>query len=154
MLVKLLGMYINYLIKILIYKIFYNIFLIQYFFFIRPIAPSWLVNATYALAGLYIIVDVGIETHKEHKRQLLKDINKINTISNNKDENITSLYNQNSVIRTAIKQTTFQSIASLALPAVIVHQGVHLAAVGKKITTPYLYFNSINNLNLCSPSTI
>mmetsp|Transcript_1583 Transcript_1583/g.3810 ORF Transcript_1583/g.3810 Transcript_1583/m.3810 type:complete len:250 (-) Transcript_1583:9-758(-) len=66
----------------------------------RPVVPTWLVNATYGIAIGYCALDVGFEGYKEHKAQ-------------------------GDVKRAVVKQTLFQGLASIGLPFLIIHTSVH-----------------------------
>ncbi|CAJ1444034.1 unnamed protein product [Effrenium voratum] len=70
---------------------------------LRPVLKNWQVNLTYGIAGAYIVVDTGLAGYRKYKQ-------------NSSREHIAG-----AVAHTAV----FQSIASLALPAVIIHTVVH-----------------------------
>ncbi|EER07195.1 conserved hypothetical protein [Perkinsus marinus ATCC 50983] len=72
----------------------------------RPVVPRWLVNTSYAATG-----DIGYSTWLEYKRT--KDL---------ADHKIR-------VWTAAAKATTFQMVASLALPFAIIHSTVHYSGV-------------------------
>lgn len=69
----------------------------------RPIVPRWAVNATYGLAIAYITGDIGYTAYKEAQKP------------------------EPNVPRAAAHATLFQLSASLVLPAVMIHQTVHVA---------------------------
>uniref|UniRef100_A0A7S4F6Q6 Mitochondrial fission process protein 1 n=1 Tax=Chrysotila carterae TaxID=13221 RepID=A0A7S4F6Q6_CHRCT len=71
---------------------------------VRPVVPKWMVRACYGITWLYVAVDVGYNTTEEYLRGSPQLV----------------------VLRTAIHAATFQSIASVALPAFLIHQVVHL----------------------------
>jgi len=75
---------------------------------LRPVVPDWAVKGTYGLAIAYIMGDVGYTGYKESLRP---------------DGNPT---------RALVHAATFQSVASLALPMVIIHQAVHFAQYATK----------------------
>ncbi|KAF4704439.1 WD repeat-containing protein 44 [Perkinsus olseni] len=77
----------------------------------RPVVPRWLVNASYATTVGYIFGDIGYSTWLEYKRT--KDL---------ADHKIR-------VWTAAAKATTFQMVASLALPFAIIHSTVHYSGV-------------------------
>ncbi|KAJ3047771.1 hypothetical protein HK097_011226 [Rhizophlyctis rosea] len=68
----------------------------------RPIVTPWIVNAGYAISFAYVGADVAFEGYKAVKR------NEPNTL----------------VTRTVLERGTFQLLASLALPAFIIHSVV------------------------------
>lgn len=72
---------------------------------LRPVVKPWMVNATYGIAGAYIIGDVAFAGYKTHSAGHSSEV----------------------VAATVAYTATFQSIASLALPAVIIHTVVHQA---------------------------
>ena len=78
----------------------------------RPVVSPGAVRFCYALSYTYIAADVGITTYKEHEKT-------------NGDQNL--------VARKAAETLTFQLLASLAVPAVIIHSSVHFvqSAVAK-----------------------
>jgi len=63
----------------------------------RPVVPLWLVRGTYGISWLYVFGDVAWEGYKDNERG-------------------------GNVPRTVVKRTIFQSIASMALPALTIHQ--------------------------------
>ncbi|KAF4654718.1 WD repeat-containing protein 44 [Perkinsus chesapeaki] len=77
----------------------------------RPVVPKWLVNFSYATTVGYIFGDIGYSTWLEYKRT--KDL---------ADQKIR-------VWTAAAKATTFQMVASLALPFAIIHSTVHYSGV-------------------------
>ncbi|EEQ97984.1 conserved hypothetical protein [Perkinsus marinus ATCC 50983] len=77
----------------------------------RPVVPKWLVNTSYATTIGYIFGDIGYSTWLEYKRT--KDL---------ADHKIR-------VWTAAAKATTFQMVASLALPFAIIHSTVHYSGV-------------------------
>ena len=71
----------------------------------RPVMPSWFVNACYGLTFLYVAVAVGhhtVEAHEQGASQMM-------------------------VLRTFTHTTTFELLASVAMPSLIIHQAVHFA---------------------------
>ena len=74
----------------------------------RPVLPSQAVLATYGIAIGYVICDISYHVYQETK--LPEDID------GGKD-----------IARCFVHNTVFQLIASLALPAFIIHSGVHQA---------------------------
>mmetsp|Transcript_11194 Transcript_11194/g.30279 ORF Transcript_11194/g.30279 Transcript_11194/m.30279 type:complete len:248 (+) Transcript_11194:88-831(+) len=69
----------------------------------RPVVRPWMVNASYGLAVAYIVGDIGYTVYKESKKPGAD------------------------LTRATAHAVCFQGIASLALPAVIIHQTVHAA---------------------------
>lgn len=74
----------------------------------RPVLPSQAVLATYGIAIGYVICDISYHVYQE--TQLPEDVD------GGKD-----------IARCFVHNTVFQLIASLALPAFIIHSGVHQA---------------------------
>ncbi|KAF5369768.1 hypothetical protein D9758_001316 [Tetrapyrgos nigripes] len=80
----------------------------------RPVVPPWVVTAAYGVSWLYLTGDVGYESYKAHRR------------------GPTALeaahFSENTRIAlTAVQRATFQSIASMALPAFTIHTAVRQA---------------------------
>lgn len=71
----------------------------------RPMIKPWMVNATYGIAGAYVLGDVGYSGYKANRAGHSKEV----------------------VAATAAHTLVFQCLASLALPAVIIHTVVHQA---------------------------
>eukprot|EP00760_Papus_ankaliazontas_P004466 PhM_4_TR11905/c0_g1_i1/m.27170/K17981/MTFP1, MTP18; mitochondrial fission process protein 1 len=71
----------------------------------RPITSPWIVRGAYAISWSYVTADVSIAAYKEYEMG-----------SDTTD-----------ITRTAVKQTLFNSIASMGLPAVTIHTAVHAA---------------------------
>jgi len=71
----------------------------------RPVMPSWFVNACYGLTFLYVGVAVGHHTFEAHEQGA----------------------SQMMVLRTFTHSTTFELLASVAMPSLIIHQAVHFA---------------------------
>ena len=71
----------------------------------RPVMPSWFVNACYGLTFLYVGVAVGHHTHEAYE----------------------SGASQNMVLRAFTHTATFELLASVAMPSLIIHQAVHFA---------------------------
>ena len=67
----------------------------------RPVAPVWMVNATYAVAFSYCFFDVAYTGHKESKKE------------------------SGNVARAVVFQAVFQGLASIGLPYFIIHTAVH-----------------------------
>lgn len=71
----------------------------------RPVAnPMW-VNASYGIAGLYIVGDVAYHGYQAKQRG----------------------HSDEGVARVVVETATFQVLASLLIPSVIIHQAVHVA---------------------------
>jgi fission process protein 1 len=68
----------------------------------RPVVPKWVVNASYLTVGLYVSGDIGYECY---------------TLMKKHDLEMTSW----PVMRTAAHAATFQGIASLGIPFLIIH---------------------------------
>lgn len=76
---------------------------------LRPVVRKSIVNASYAVAASYCVADVAWETYKVGK-----------TGKN-------SLGHPMTVPQMVVERSTFQLVASLALPAVIIHSAVDFA---------------------------
>ncbi|PPR02475.1 hypothetical protein CVT24_002024 [Panaeolus cyanescens] len=74
----------------------------------RPVVPPWVVTAAYGVSWLYLSGDVGYETYKSYK----------------KGPSPTEAANFSEPTRlglAAVQRATFQSVASMALPAFTIH---------------------------------
>jgi len=69
----------------------------------RPVIPTRVVQAAYAISWAYVITDVGIEGYREHNRG----------------------GSNTEVSRTVLERAIFQSAASMILPALTIHTTVH-----------------------------
>lgn len=67
--------------------------------------PRWFVNACYGLTFLYVGVSVAHETHEAHSAGASTAM----------------------TARAAVHATTFEVIASVLMPSLIIHQAVHFA---------------------------
>jgi len=81
---------------------------------VRPVVPPWVVTAAYGITWAYVGVDVGLNTAEEHLKGSPPEV----------------------VARTAVHTATFQTIASVLLPSLIIHQAVHLAERAVHILPP------------------
>ncbi|KAL1529143.1 hypothetical protein AB1Y20_000103 [Prymnesium parvum] len=72
---------------------------------VRPVMPPWVVRAAYGLTWMYVAVDVAFHTEEAYRTGKSNEI----------------------IARTFLHSSVFQCIASVALPAVIIHQVVHMA---------------------------
>lgn len=72
---------------------------------VRPVVPPWVVKACYGLTWMYVAVDVAYNTAEAHLNGGSTEL----------------------VARTAVHATTFQVIASVLVPSLIIHQAVHVA---------------------------
>ncbi|KAF5393729.1 hypothetical protein D9757_000258 [Collybiopsis confluens] len=81
----------------------------------RPVVPPWMVAAAYGVSWVYLTGDVGYETYKAHRKgpTALE-------IQTGLDENTR-------LALVAVQRATFQSIASMALPALTIHTAVNQA---------------------------
>ena len=75
----------------------------------RPLVSSNFVRATYGIAYAYVMCDVGMAVYGEHQR------------SQEKED-----YDQR-VARAGVETLTFQLLASIAVPSLIIHTAVHQA---------------------------
>ncbi|KAJ7937327.1 mitochondrial 18 KDa protein-domain-containing protein [Mycena leptocephala] len=80
----------------------------------RPIVPPWLVSAAYGVSWLYLTGDVSYESYKAHRRgpTPLEAAHFSEPVR---------------IGMTAVERATFQSIASMALPALTIHTAVKQA---------------------------
>ncbi|KAF9452181.1 hypothetical protein P691DRAFT_722497 [Macrolepiota fuliginosa MF-IS2] len=77
----------------------------------RPVVPPWVVTAAYGVSWLYLSGDVGYETYKAHRR----GPSPIEAANFSEPTRLTI---------SAVERATFQSIASMALPAMTIHAAV------------------------------
>lgn len=70
---------------------------------LRPVMKPWMVNATYGIAGVYIVGDTVYSGYGKHQAG----------------------HSQEVVVATCAHTAVFQGLASLVLPAVIIHTVVH-----------------------------
>eukprot|EP01038_Epipyxis_sp_PR26KG_P013458 gene13458-18052_t len=77
---------------------------------LRPVVHKRIVNATYAVAFGYCFADIGYEAYKLHNRGYVTEKNEPMTMT-----------------QCVVERTTFQAIASITLPAVIIHTTVDVA---------------------------
>lgn len=84
----------------------------------RPVAHPRLVTAAYAISWGYVVADVSYEGYKEYKRG----------------------GDAMDITNTVAKRTVFQSLASMALPALTIHTQVRVAATlcKKYISNPFM----------------
>jgi fission process protein 1 len=75
----------------------------------RPLVSPTFVKASYGVALAYIATDIGLAVYGEHNRSLEKED-----------------YN-NRVARAGVETFTFQFLASLVVPSLIIHTAVHQA---------------------------
>lgn len=88
----------------------------------RPIVPGWAVNAAYVVAIGYVAADVGYHGYLDKQR-------------GNDDM---------CVARNTLQHATFQIIASLAIPTIIIHTAVHqVSAFSTLPTSSLLYVTSL-----------
>ena len=80
----------------------------------RPAVPGWVVRAAYGLTWMYVGCDVCYHTAEEHFKGGPPVL----------------------VARTAAHATTFQVIASVAVPSFLIHQVVHLTQFALKSAPP------------------
>ncbi|KIK65567.1 hypothetical protein GYMLUDRAFT_39044 [Collybiopsis luxurians FD-317 M1] len=81
----------------------------------RPVVPPSLVTAAYAISWIYLTGDVGYETYKAHRK------------GPTPLEVQTGLDENTRLAMIAVQRATFQSIASMALPAFTIHTAVNQA---------------------------
>jgi fission process protein 1 len=80
----------------------------------RPIVPSWVVTASYGISWLYLSGDVAFESYKAHK-QGPSPLEALHFSENTR------------IALAAAERATFQSIASMGLPALTIHTAVKQA---------------------------
>ncbi|THH12912.1 hypothetical protein EW146_g7245 [Bondarzewia mesenterica] len=80
----------------------------------RPVVPPAIVTAAYGVSWLYLIGDVSYESYKAHRR----GPSALEAANFSEPTRITMV---------AVKRATFQSIASMALPAFTIHTAVKQA---------------------------
>ncbi|KAF5331532.1 hypothetical protein D9611_007662 [Ephemerocybe angulata] len=74
----------------------------------RPVVPPWVVTAAYGVSWLYLSGDVGYETYKAHHRGPTPI-------------EAANFSEPTRLAISAVQRATFQSIASMALPAFTIH---------------------------------
>ncbi len=85
----------------------------------RPLVSPAFVRATYGIAYAYVLADVGFAVYGEHNRSADK-----------------ADYDQR-VARAGVETLTFQLLASIAVPSLIIHTAVHQAQkIAKRATKP------------------
>ncbi|KAF5364363.1 hypothetical protein D9756_000795 [Leucocoprinus leucothites] len=77
----------------------------------RPVVPPWAVTAAYGVSWLYLSGDVGYETYKAHRR-------------GPSPIEAANFSEPTRLALSAVERATFQSIASMALPALTIHTAV------------------------------
>jgi len=87
---------------------------------LRPVVHRGIVTATYGVAFVYCFADVGWEAYKVHQCHVDPKSPYLHGHDGKK-------YASMSVTQCVVERSTFQALASLALPAVIIHQSVHAA---------------------------
>ncbi|KAG5637631.1 hypothetical protein H0H81_003912 [Sphagnurus paluster] len=87
----------------------------------RPVVPPWVVTAAYGVSWLYLAGDVGYESYKAHHR----GPSPIEAANFSEPTRIGIA---------AVQRATFQSIASMALPAFTIHTAVAQAKKAFKNT--------------------
>ncbi|THV05458.1 hypothetical protein K435DRAFT_712939 [Dendrothele bispora CBS 962.96] len=80
----------------------------------RPVVPPWVVTAAYGISWLYLTGDVGYESYKAHRRGPTA-------------LEAATFSEPTRIALTAVQRATFQSIASMALPAFTIHTAVRQA---------------------------
>eukprot|EP01112_Ceratiomyxa_fruticulosa_P014979 TRINITY_DN4351_c0_g1_i2.p1 TRINITY_DN4351_c0_g1~~TRINITY_DN4351_c0_g1_i2.p1 ORF type:complete len:234 (-),score=45.17 TRINITY_DN4351_c0_g1_i2:136-753(-) len=90
----------------------------------RPLTKPIVVRTAYGISWAYVIGDVALDTWRERQRGSTDEI----------------------VLRTGTKRAIFQSTASMILPAITIHQTVHLAS--------YFFKNATNKYVRMVPSMV
>ena len=83
----------------------------------RPVAPKWVVNAAYGIVGIYIVGDISFECYNEKNKNNLE-------------------WTDWPVVRKGLHAATFQGIASLAIPTVLIHSAVKYSTRGFAMYAP------------------
>ncbi|KAJ3754371.1 mitochondrial 18 KDa protein-domain-containing protein [Lentinula raphanica] len=92
----------------------------------RPVVPPWIVTAAYGISWLYLTGDVGYETYKAHRH-------------GPSAFEAANFSEPTRLAFTAVQRATFQSIASMALPALTIHTAVNQAKKAfKNVKNPRL----------------
>eukprot|EP00520_Triparma_pacifica_P010703 CAMPEP_0118662482 /NCGR_PEP_ID=MMETSP0785-20121206/16856_1 /TAXON_ID=91992 /ORGANISM="Bolidomonas pacifica, Strain CCMP 1866" /LENGTH=213 /DNA_ID=CAMNT_0006556031 /DNA_START=144 /DNA_END=782 /DNA_ORIENTATION=+ len=84
---------------------------------VRPVAPKWVVNAAYGIVGVYVVGDIGFEMHHEKTTHGLE-------------------WGDWGVVRKGLHAATFQGIASLAIPTILIHSAVKYSTKGFSMYAP------------------
>jgi fission process protein 1 len=87
---------------------------------LRPVVHARIVSGSYAVAFAYCFTDVGWEAYKTHKAHTDPKSEYGQGEDGKKYLNMT-------VTQVVVERSTFQAFASLAIPAFLIHQSVHLA---------------------------
>lgn len=90
---------------------------------LRPVVHKSIVTGSYAVAFAYCFADVGWETYKVHDAHN-------NPSSKYRLGDDGKKYMNMTVTQCLVERSVFQAFASLAIPAVIIHQSVHAAKIG------------------------
>lgn len=90
---------------------------------LRPVVHKRIVTATYGVAFAYCFADVAWEAYKTNDCHTNPD-------SKYRKGDDGKKYMDMTVTQCVVERSTFQAFASLALPALIIHQTVHFAKVG------------------------
>ncbi|KAF8076098.1 mitochondrial 18 KDa protein-domain-containing protein [Lyophyllum atratum] len=77
----------------------------------RPVVPPWVVTAAYGVSWLYLAGDVGYESYKAYRR-------------GPSPIEAANFSEPTRIALAAVQRATFQSIASMALPALTIHTAV------------------------------
>ncbi|TFK74402.1 hypothetical protein BDN72DRAFT_955744 [Pluteus cervinus] len=80
----------------------------------RPVVPPWVVTASYGISWLYLTGDVSYESYKAHRRGPTP-------------QEASNFSETTRIGLVATQRATFQSIASMALPAFTIHTAVKQA---------------------------
>ena len=77
----------------------------------RPVVPPWVVKLSYATVGVYVTGDIGYECYNLKNKHDLQ-------------------WTDWAIARTAAHAATFQGIASIGIPFVLIHSAVKYSALG------------------------
>jgi mitochondrial fission process protein 1 len=87
---------------------------------LRPVVHRTIVTGSYAVAFAYCIADVGWETYKTYEC----NSNPQSPYHQGEDG---EKYSKMTVTQCFVERSAFQALASLAIPAVVIHQSVHIS---------------------------
>lgn len=94
--------------------------------------PGWVVKAAYGLTWVYVTVDVAFHTEQAYSAGKSNEI----------------------IARTCVHSAVFQAIASVALPAFIIHQARHPRAFALTVNLTLTLNLTLNPLLTCTRNLI
>lgn len=105
---------------------------------LRPVVHKRIVNASYAIAFGYCFADVGWEVYKTYDCKMNPNSQYSKGAGGEK-------YMEMTVAQCLAERSAFQALASLVLPAIVIHQSVHMAKN---------YFTKMNRFTKWGPSAV